>query len=182
VAESSLPAPRYTIWQGINVAIQLSMRALEEVRAFIRDGGKPGPPGLGFDDFEIEYDGKRGFIFRLAREGMAPKERTFTVPAQIYCGVYKDGRWYERGDTATWGGSLYHCNEPTTDKPGAGSSAWSLAVKRGEDGRSAFSIARKNGFSGTEKEWLESMRGQPGAPGRPGRDLTQIGPDGSKWG
>jgi hypothetical protein len=33
---------------------------------------------------------------------------------------------------------------------------------KGQDGKSAFEIAQSNGFSGTEREWLESLRGQAG--------------------
>lgn len=33
---------------------------------------------------------------------------------------------------------------------------------KGQDGKSAYEVAKSNGFSGTEKEWLESLRGQAG--------------------
>jgi hypothetical protein len=165
MADATIPPPRYSLWQAINVAITLGMRAIEEVRALARDGGKPGPPGLGFDDFDIEFDGRRTFVFRLAREGLAPKVKSFTIPAQIYRGVYKEGERYDRGDTATWGGSLYHCNESTTDKPGVGSAAWTLAVKRGQDG----------------KDGKQGAKGEPGIEGKAGRDLTQMGPRGERW-
>ena len=46
-----------------------------------------------------------------------------------------DGKTYERGDGVTWAGSEWHCNEPTTTKPGDGSKAWTLKVKRGRDGK-----------------------------------------------
>lgn len=32
----------------------------------------------------------------------------------------------------------------------------------GKDGASAYAVAVKNGFEGTEEEWLESLRGEPG--------------------
>jgi hypothetical protein len=130
-----IPLPRYSVWQGVGVAINLASRALEEVRAFIREGGKPGPPGLGFDDYDIKYDGERKVTFTLARNGIPPKAWEINFPMQIYRGVYVENNEYVRGDTVTWGGSLYHCNEPTKDKPGGGSKAWTLAVKRGADGR-----------------------------------------------
>lgn len=38
----------------------------------------------------------------------------------------------------------------------------------GEDGKSAYDIAVENGFSGTQAEWLESLKGEPGTPGSPG--------------
>ena len=40
----------------------------------------------------------------------------------------------------------------------------------GADGASAYEIAVKNGFVGTESEWLESLKGEPGKDGEPGRD------------
>jgi hypothetical protein len=58
----------------------------------------------------------------------------FAVP--IYRGVYADGAGYEPGDMVTHGGSLWHCNEATTIKPGEGA-LWTLAAKRGRDGRDA---------------------------------------------
>lgn len=135
MSDNKIPLPRYSVWQSIAVAVNVSIRALEEVRAFVKEGGKPGPPGLGFDDFRIEYDGERNFTFKLERNGIVPKVWAFVVPVQIYRGVYQEDGSYVRGDTVTWGGSLYHCNEHTKDKPGGGSKAWTLAVKRGADGR-----------------------------------------------
>lgn len=52
-------------------------------------------------------------------------------------GVFTQGKAYEPGDVATWDGSSWHCNEPTTGKPGDGSKGWTLMVKRGRDGRDA---------------------------------------------
>ena len=43
----------------------------------------------------------------------------------------------------------------------------------GEDlprGKSAYEVAVENGFSGTETEWIASLKGEPGAPGAPGKD------------
>ena len=43
----------------------------------------------------------------------------------------------------------------------------------GEDlprGKSAYEVAVENGFSGTETEWLASLKGATGAPGADGRD------------
>lgn len=33
---------------------------------------------------------------------------------------------------------------------------------KGDEGKSAYEVAKANGFSGTEIEWLESLRGQAG--------------------
>lgn len=37
-------------------------------------------------------------------------------------------------------------------------------------GPSAYEVAVRNGFTGTEAEWLDSMKGTPGLPGRDGND------------
>ncbi|STI65202.1 putative portal protein [Escherichia coli] len=50
----------------------------------------------------------------------------------LYRGVFRAGETYHPGDTVTWGGSLWHCNSMTGDKPGeAHSSAWTLAANVG---------------------------------------------------
>lgn len=46
----------------------------------------------------------------------------------------------------------------------------------GADGKSAYEIAVGNGFSGSETEWLESLRGEPGPQGETGA----TGPQGPK--
>lgn len=49
----------------------------------------------------------------------------------------------------------------------------SAAASVGEDlprGKSAYEIAKENGFDGTEAEWLASLKGAPGAAGVNGKD------------
>lgn len=49
----------------------------------------------------------------------------------------------------------------------------SAAASVGEDlprGKSAYEIAKENGFNGTETEWLASLKGEPGAAGADGKD------------
>jgi hypothetical protein len=101
-----------------------------------RDGrdGKDGRDGFGFEDLDVVHDGARGFIFRFAR-GSEVKEFPFTVPVLIYRGVFREGDEYQTGDTVTWAGSLWHCDEDTKGKPGDGQKAWTLAAKRGRDGK-----------------------------------------------
>lgn len=125
-----------------------------------------GKDGLGFDDLVVDYDGERTFIFRFA-QGERVKEFPFLMPVMIYRGAFR-AQAYERGDTVTFGGSLWHCNSETRDKPDDGVEAWTRAVRRGRDG--------KNGNDGKDGE-----KGLAGPPGRAGRDLTQMAADGSKW-
>lgn len=61
----------------------------------------------------------------------------FTLPVMIYRGVWREGE-FERGDVVTWGGSAWHCQERTTDKPGT-SVTWRLMVKEGARGKDAKS-------------------------------------------
>ena len=49
-----------------------------------------------------------------------------------YEGVHEPGKQYAPGAFVTSGGSVWHCNEATTSRPGDGG-AWTLAVKHGRD-------------------------------------------------
>lgn len=125
--------------------------AVAETRQFIpgpmgrdgqpgRDGkdgkdGTNGTDGVGYDDLAVEQVGERSFTIKAIR-GLQIKELgTLTFAVQIYRGVYLDGKSYERGDCVTWAGSEWHCNDTTSSKPGEGSKAWTLKVKRGRDGK-----------------------------------------------
>jgi hypothetical protein len=84
--------------------------------------------------------------------GPAGKDGADGTPGLAFRGVYVDGQVYERGELVTHAGSSWHCNAPTTTKPGEGSKAWTLMVKRGRDGKD----------------------GAPGPEGPPGRDWQQV--------
>lgn len=85
---------------------------------------------------EIERSDQRCFTLTVNRTSGSSETKTFDVPVMIYKGVFKSGQEYRAGDTVTWGGSLWHCDEHTQDKPGeTGSKGWTLATKRGRDGR-----------------------------------------------
>ncbi|MCM5976146.1 phage portal protein [Klebsiella pneumoniae] len=90
----------------------------------------------GVSDVDISMNGQRNFIVTVNRASGASEKKSFDIPAMVYRGVFKSGDEYLPGDTVTWGGSLWHCDEQTQDKPGeAGSKGWTLAAKRGRDGR-----------------------------------------------
>jgi hypothetical protein len=94
-----------------NAALRERLAALE---ARPPVAGPPGPPGPAGADGINGKDGTAGLRFT---------------------GVYVDGCSYHPGDLVTWAGSSWHCNEPTASKPGDGSKAWTLMVKRGRDGK-----------------------------------------------
>ena len=53
-----------------------------------------------------------------------------------YEGTWREGKMYNRGAFATHQGGLWHCEDTNIDvRPGSGSPAWVLAVKRGRGDR-----------------------------------------------
>lgn len=95
--------------------------------------GKDGADGLGFDDLDVEFD-DRTLTLKFER-GNQKKAWPITLPYLQYEGVYIEGKSYDRGSVVTWAGSTWHANEQTNTKPGEGSKAWTLIVKRGRDGK-----------------------------------------------
>jgi hypothetical protein len=75
------------------------------------------------------------------REHLAPLHRKIeeleTAQREFgYCGTWSAGD-YKRGNFVTHGGSVWHCNANTSGKPGEDLVCWTLAVKRGRDGKDA---------------------------------------------
>ncbi|EAV2089793.1 phage gp6-like head-tail connector protein [Salmonella enterica subsp. enterica serovar Johannesburg] len=90
----------------------------------------------GLASIDVQQSEQRCFTLTVNRTSGAIETKSFDVPVMIYQGVFKSGQEYLPGDTVTWGGSLWHCDEQTQDKPGeTGSKGWTLAAKRGRDGR-----------------------------------------------
>ncbi|EGB7359897.1 hypothetical protein H8C85_004990, partial [Escherichia coli] len=83
---------------------------------------------------DIQQDSARCFTVTLTRSGGEREVKSFSLPVMLYRGVFAEGTEYQPGDTVTWGGSLWHCNALTTDRPGeTGATGWTLAVKKGRD-------------------------------------------------
>lgn len=79
----------------------------------------------------------------IKRASGASNAVVIAVPALVYKGVFVPEAEYLNGDTVTWAGSLWHCNKTaTTAKPGDGSPDWTLAVKKGRDGREVVSVPK----------------------------------------
>lgn len=129
--------PKYTIWEAIQAALSVATKALEEVRSLSRLPGPPGLDGIDFDEMEI-VERDAGVFMQLSR-GDAVKE--WRLPVMRYRQVYQEGKDYDRGDTVTWGGSLWHCEGKTSAKPDAPDSGWRLAVKKGRDGKDIDKVA-----------------------------------------
>lgn len=101
-----------------------------------KDGapGKDGRDGFSLDDFDVEKKDARTVVLKFTR-GDVTESYELYFPAMLYRGVYREGEAYTPGDTVTWGGSLWHCDADTTDKPDGQQKHWTLAAKRGRDGK-----------------------------------------------
>ena len=89
----------------------------------------------GIDGVTVTQDSVREFSVTLSKSSGASAVQKFSLPVQVYKGVYREGEPYEANDTATWAGSVWVCNkDATTDKPGT-SDDWTLAVKAGRAGK-----------------------------------------------
>lgn len=124
--------------------------------------GRDGIDGVSFENPTIKQDGRRITLTFGSGEKMQQLDLFFPVP--IFRGLWKEGR-YEHGDEVTLGGQRFIAMCDTSEKPGPTSKDWHIAANRGRDGR----------------DGKDGERGPAGPEGKPGRDLTQLGPDGSKW-
>jgi hypothetical protein len=89
----------------------------------------------GIDTLECAQFSPRRSLLRLTLSDGQTVEHELSWPALIYRGIWKDAEGYEPGDMVTWDGSLWHCNAATTERPGGTAPDWTLAAKRGRDGK-----------------------------------------------
>ena len=101
-----------------------------------KDGekGVDGRDGFTLEDFDCEAIDERTVLLKFSR-GDVTHSYELAFPVPVYRGVFQPGP-HERGDVVTWGGSLWHCDKATEEKPGAGE-GWTLMVKKGRDGKDA---------------------------------------------
>jgi hypothetical protein len=96
------------------------------------DPGKDGADGITPTFIDAEFVGR---TLRLKFDGERSCEFQLATPE--YVGVFKEAETYEPGDMVSWAGSTWHCDEAKGMKPGAPDSGWTLAVKKGRDGKDA---------------------------------------------
>ena len=106
---------------------------------------KDGVDGMGFDDLSMEYDGERTFKFVMVRDDRR-KEFEFTMPVVLYQGAFSEGKTYTKGDSVTFGGSVWIAQtDEATEKPGDSSKQWRLSVKHGRPGKDGvMTVPRAN--------------------------------------
>ena len=90
----------------------------------------------GTDRLEMEpADDGRAVVLRAVMTDGETTQQKLSSHGIIYREIWREGMDYKAGDAVTWGGSLWIALEDTDSKPGDGSHAWRLAVKKGRDGR-----------------------------------------------
>lgn len=98
--------------------------------------GNNGEDGKTFtlDDFDIVPTDERTIEMSF-QNGQVKHTFELEFPVPVYRDVWNEKAEYRRGDMVSWGGSVWHCDEPKGLKPDAPESGWTLAVKRGRDGK-----------------------------------------------
>lgn len=90
----------------------------------------------GVKGVSVAFDGERAVSLELETSTGTKAACEAIFPSMIYRGIWRE-QSYAVGDCVTLGGSVWHCNEPTSARPGTeGAKGWQLAVKRGERGKS----------------------------------------------
>jgi hypothetical protein len=95
----------------------------------------------GIADISIEQIDERRFAVKTVTTEGAQIQRNVTIPFPLDRGVYREANVYERGDTVSFGGSMWIAQKDAPEgKPGT-TSDWRLAVKKGRDGADARAVA-----------------------------------------
>jgi hypothetical protein len=56
-------------------------------------------------------------------------------PRLKYLGAWQQGSHYTEAQLVTFAGSLWHCNSPTGTQPCASDQCWTMAARKGRDGK-----------------------------------------------
>jgi hypothetical protein len=113
---------------NVERAARQEERAQEQLETIRKDMPPPRDDYVTKAELERKLDLFAEEIGSFIRKEAAP---------MTYVGVWQAGVKYAPRTTVSYDGSMFHCNEETTDKPGSAGGAWTLAVKRGRDGRDA---------------------------------------------
>lgn len=95
--------------------------------------GPPGRDGVGFDDIDVMYDGRRSLTIAFSK-GDETKHWTFRIPVMIDAGVWKEAA-YEAGDCVTFRGHLWVAQKDTDAQPDTAPAHWRMAIRKPRDGR-----------------------------------------------
>ncbi len=140
-------------------------------------------------DVDRDYD-KTGNLFKEETQPITPS--TTPLYRQIIgeagydtdSGIYGLGRSYDNGKTFhvmdTVYGRIYRQQDGDSIWPFLQPKVGTIKGEKGDagaDGKSAYEVAVANGYTGTQTQWLASLKGADGAPGKDGSN----GKDGQTW-
>lgn len=143
-------------------------------------------------DVDRDYD-KTGNLFKEEAQPITPS--TTPLYRQIIgeagydtdSGIYGLGRSYDNGKTFhvmdTVYGRIYRQQDGDSIWPFLQPKVGTIKGEKGDvgaDGKSAYEVAVANGYSGTQAQWLASLKGADGAPGKDG-SAGKDGKDGQTW-
>lgn len=143
-------------------------------------------------DVDRDYD-KTGNLFKEETQPITPS--TTPLYRQIIgeagydtdSGIYGLGRSYDNGKTFhvmdTVYGRIYRQQDGDSIWPFLQPKIGTIKGEKGDtgaDGKSAYEVAVANGYSGTQAQWLASLKGADGAPGKDG-SAGKDGKDGQTW-
>jgi hypothetical protein len=113
----------------------------EELNASLARHDRPAPPAPPKRQSEADMVRTIGkFVAEECKRATAPLQQRIaqleqTIQQRRYVGVWAVGKYHE-GNLVTHDGSMWHCNQETEQRPGTGPD-WTLAIKRGRDGKDA---------------------------------------------
>lgn len=143
-------------------------------------------------DVDRDYD-KTGNLFLEETQPITPS--TTPLYRQIIgeagydtdSGIYGLGRSYDNGKTFhvmdTVYGRIYRQQDGDSIWPFLQPKIGTIKGDKGDagtNGKSAYEVAVANGYSGTQAQWLASLKGADGAPGKDG-SAGKDGKDGQTW-
>ncbi|MDC2830397.1 GH25 family lysozyme [Limosilactobacillus mucosae] len=143
-------------------------------------------------DVDRDYD-KTGNLFKEEAQPITPS--TTPLYRQIIgeagydteSGIYGLGRSYDNGKTFyvmdTVYGRIYRQQDGDSIWPFLKPKVGTIKGEKGDagaDGKSAYEVAVANGYTGTQAQWLASLKGADGAPGKDG-SAGKDGKDGQTW-
>lgn len=144
-------------------------------------------------DVDRDYD-KTGNLFKEEAQPITPS--TTPLYRQIIgeagydtdSGIYGLGRSYDNGKTFhvmdTVYGRIYRQQDGDSIWPFLQPKVGTIKGEKGDagaDGKSAYEVAVANGYTGTQAQWLASLKGADGAPGKDGQTWQPYIADDKRW-
>jgi HK97 family phage prohead protease len=125
--QGELPALDGSLWREVANAGQ---RAMDELRS---------GPGYQKASSASRMAGEARVCGMEMAKALASRIESFELQLADgrveYRGVWSAGQQYRRGHLVTHHGNIWHCDRPTAGKPGEDFASWTLACRKGRDGK-----------------------------------------------